>query len=153
MKRFIGFLIAFMVTLFVPAMLMAQTGGESVGFDPAGYLATFALYITTLLLIVEFVVSLVKNIDARKIIIWVVAVLLGVLGFVFKLGIFYTTWYVGLLYILAGGAVGTGYLTTEQGQMLVDLIKGLFKSKETLKEEAQEREAALRAKNNTTYNK
>lgn len=153
MKRFIGFLITFMVFIFIaPVALLAQDPDPGTTGPLAEYFISFAAYIGFLLLVVEFMVGFIKREDLRKVLIWVVAVALGILAFVFKLGIFYTTWYVGLLYVIFGGAVGAGYLTTEQGQMLIDLLLNLFKSKATLKAEAEAREVALRAKNRAEFN-
>jgi len=148
--KFLITMVVLVLTVFAPIMVMGQTEGGG-GFDPSGYVATFALYIAFLLAAVEAVMAFVKNTDSRKIIIWVAAVVIGILAFILKLGIFYTTWYVGLLYVLAGGAVVSGYLTAEQGQMLIDLLKNLFKDKATLQQEAKDREIALRAKNQSNF--
>lgn len=122
MKRLV---VLFSLLLFVPIILLAQGTGETVNVDLSSYVKDFATYVISVLALSELVVGLFSKWD-KIIVIGACNLLIGLAAFVLQLGIFAVTWYMGLIYVIVGGAVAIGYLNAEKGQLIIDLIKGLF---------------------------
>jgi len=114
------FFIMFLIFI-VPIGLLAASG-ESSTLGIEDYVVSFAAYVASVLALTELVCSFIKKEVNRKVVSVVISVLIAVLAFALKLGIFFAAWYIGLVYLVIGILVVTGYLKADKGQMLVDLI-------------------------------
>jgi ABC-type long-subunit fatty acid transport system fused permease/ATPase subunit len=126
MKKLLCFLFAVIMVFVLPFALFAQdpsppsTVPETTGIGL--YVVSFVSYLASVLALVEIFSVFFKKENARKWIGWLAAILIGVLAFLLKLGVFFAAWYIGLVYVIIVGLVSNGYLTSEKGQLLVDLI-------------------------------
>lgn len=125
MRRFMCFLI---FLFLMPLFLLAQ--GEGLpelpgGTDLEAYVATFLVYAASVMALTEIIGTIITK--RRAVLAWVLAVLVGVLAFVLKFGIFADVWYMGLIYIAVGGSIVNGYITADTGKLIVDLLKQWLK--------------------------
>lgn len=131
-RNFMGILFALLMFALVSFAPVALLGQDSTGVDPPGieepantleYFYTLAGVVALTALIAGYI----RNVkpDWNKIVVHTVTALsLGIIGEIFKIGIFdVAVWWHGLLYAIGAGAVASGIVSIEVIKALLALIK------------------------------
>ena len=122
------FVMIFMFFVFPLVVLAGNAMPQLPGtFTPADYFVDFLTWIAT----VVFLTSVFNRLpflqlenQPKRYFSWVIMVITGLLAYIFEWGIFDTTWYYGLVYIVAG-AVGShvGYHAVKEFLKDVGVLK------------------------------
>lgn len=118
-------LVLILIVLSVPLSMMAQVLGDiPPEINPEVYFATMASF-AALILPVTALINRMFSIDIRWIkqfLSWIVAIALGTIAWLFKWGIFETTWYYALIYSLAGALVANGIFNLDMVKKFLQLL-------------------------------
>lgn len=131
MKNFFKILVLFLTVFITPLALFASNAIEVLGFDAQSYFATLSAFVALVLAATQMLKKAI-NIDGgyAKILSWIVSILLGFIGWYFKLGIFEDLqWYWAIIYGIAGGLMANGIFNIG----VVDAILSLIPKKTKLK--------------------
>lgn len=108
--------------LVLPILLFAQDTGTGTGTD---FLNGF-LSLTSLSALVLTVTEFIKNVTGKKTqyMSWLISVVLGIIGYIFNLGIFdHVIWWHGLIYALSAGLMANGIFSWEFIQVILAFLK------------------------------
>jgi len=132
MKKFICFLMLFMVAFITPMMTMAETVANaavetSTSIDIGSYFTSLTGLVSLVILVTQFLKKLIKTEGLKtQILSWIVSVVLAVVGYFLQLGIFIDlAWYWILIYAVSAGLIANGIATKQ----VVEAILSLFKPK------------------------
>jgi len=111
MKKAIMFLSLVMAFILLPLTLMAQDGsGLVLGFDLGSYVETFAVFITTVVVVTDLVNKLIKwEGNKKQYLSWGVATVIGLAAYFLKLGIFVGAWWVIPVYTVSFALSANGF--------------------------------------------
>ncbi len=122
-------LLIILMILAMPIMALAGNDMPDLpgSFTPADYFVDFLTWIATVI----FLTGLLNRLpffqyedQPKRILSWVVMIITGALAYIFGWGIFETSWYVGLIYVIAG-AIGShvGYHAVKEFLKDVGILK------------------------------
>lgn len=118
-------LVLIIIVLSAPIALMAQVLSEiPPEINPQVYFATIASF-AAIILPVTALVNRMFTIEIRwlkQFLSWIVAIALGTIAWVFKWGLFETSWYYALIYSIAGALVANGIFNLDMIKKILQLL-------------------------------
>jgi hypothetical protein len=127
MKKFWKFLIATLLLLIPVAIFAQDTEPSTGGFDVMSLFTSFTTYCAGIIVLTGVITKyILKNLSTlgRNIISWVVALIVGYLGWLLKLGMFVDKAWYDVLVIVLSFALGSNIIyDTEWIRKLLELLK------------------------------